>query len=193
MEEESKMMIKTENNNFDEEDMHKLESILSLDYLKPIQTSESKKKAHTAVIVLTPLLYIFAVFGLVSKNYTLFTVEIVLAVFFTAWLIWYYTLGKKTQENLQNIIANALEKGKNIQLSEEGISADALYKYEDIETVIIYEPFYFWITKEKKLIIMKINPAKEENIRSILDKHQNITIIKTDKPFNVYKYLKDRP
>ena len=187
------MIIKTENNNFDEEDMHKLESILSLDYLKQIQTSESKKKAHTAVIVLTPLLYIFAVFGLVSKNYTLFTVEIVLAVFFTAWLIWYYTLGKKTQENLQNIIANALEKGKNIQLSEEGISADAFYKYEDIETVIIYEPFYFWITKEKKLIIMKINPAKEENIRSILDKHQNITIIKTDKPFNVYKYLKDRP
>lgn len=106
------MIIKTGNNNFDEEDMHKLESILSLDYLKPIQTSESKKKAHTAVIVLTPLLYIFAVFGLVSKNYTLFTVEIVLAVFFTAWLIWYYTLGKKTQENLQNIIANALEKGK---------------------------------------------------------------------------------
>lgn len=187
------MIIKTENNNFDEEDIHKLENILSLNYLRPIQTSESKKKAHTAVIVLTPLLYIFAVFGLVSKNYTLFTVEIVLAVFFTAWLIWYYTLGKKTQENFQNIIANALEKGKNLQLSEEGISADALYKYEDIETVIIYEPFYFWITKEKKLIIMKINPAKEENIRSILDKHQNITIIKTDKPFNVYKYLKDRP
>ena len=183
------MIIKTENNNFDEEDIHKLENILSLNYLRPIQTSESKKKAHTAVIVLTPLLYIFAVFGLVSN----FTVEIVLAVFFTAWLIWYYTLGKKTQENLQNIIANALEKGKNIQLSEEGISADALYKYEDIETVIIYEPFYFWITKEKKLIIIKINPAKEENIRSILDKHQNITIIKTDKPFNVYKYLKDRP
>ena len=59
-------------------------------------------------------------------------------------------------------------------------------KISDIETVIIYEPFYFWITKEKKLIIIKINPAKEENIRSILDKHQNITIIKTDKPFNVY-------
>ena len=177
----------------DEEDIHKLENILSLNYLKPIQTSESKKKAHTAVIVLTPLLYIFAVFGLVSKNYTLFTVEIVLAVFFTVWLIWYYTVGKKTQENLRKNIANALERGKNIRLIEEGISADALYKYEDIETVIIYEPFYFWITKEKKLIIMKINPAKEENIRSILDKHQNITIIKTDKPFNVYKYLKDRP
>lgn len=193
MEEESKMSIEMENNHLDEEDIHKLENILSLNYLKPIQTSESKKKAHTAVIVLTPLLYIFAVFGLVSKNYTLFTVEIVLAVFFTAWLIWYYTLGKKTQENLQNIIANALEKGKNIQLSEEGISADALYKYEDIEIVIIYEPFYFWITKEKKLIIVKIYPEKEENIRSILDKHQNITIIKTDKPFNVYKYLKDRP
>ena len=94
---------------------------------------------------------------------------------------------------MQNIIANALEKGKNIRLTEEEISADTIYKYEDIETVIIYEPFYFWITKEKKLIIMKINPAKEENIRSILDKHQNITIIKTDKPFNVYKYLKDRP
>ena len=114
------MIIKTGNNNFDEEDMHKLESILSLDYLKPIRTSESKKKAHTAVIVLTPLLYIFAVFGLVSKNYTLFTVEIVLAVFFTAWLIWYYTLGKKTQENLQNIIANALENGKNIQCQKRG-------------------------------------------------------------------------
>lgn len=187
------MSIEMENNHLDEEDIHKLENILSLNYLKPIQTSESKKKAHMAVIVLTPLLYIFAVFGLVSKNYTLFTVEIVLAVFLTAWLIWYYTLGKKIQENFQNIIANALEKGKNLQLSEEGIWADALYKYEDIETVIIYEPFYFWITKEKKLIIMKINPAKEENIRSILDKHQNITIIKTDKPFNVYKYLKDRP
>lgn len=105
-------MIKTENNTFNEEDIHKLENILSLNYLRPIQTSESKKKAHTAVIVLTPLLYIFAIFGLTSKNYTLFTVEIVLAVFFTTWLIWYYTLGKKTQENLQKIIANALEKGK---------------------------------------------------------------------------------
>ena len=187
------MSMEIENNHLDEEDIHKLENILSLNYLRPIQTSESKKKAHTAVIVLTPLLYIFAVFGLVSKNYTLFTVEIVLAVFFTVWLIWYYTVGKKTQENLRKNIANALERGKNIRLTEEGISADTLYKYEDIETVIIYEPFYFWITKEKKLIIIKINPAKEENIRSILDKHQNITIIKTDKPFNVYKYLKDRP
>ena len=88
-------MIKTENNTFNEEDIHKLENILSLNYLRPIQTSESKKKAHTAVIVLTPLLYIFAIFGLTSKNYTLFTVEILLAVFFTTWLIWYYTLGKK--------------------------------------------------------------------------------------------------
>ena len=193
MEIEYKIMIKTENNTFNEEDIHKLENILSLNYLRPIQTSASKKKAHRAVIVLTPLLYLFAVFGLVSKNYTLFTVEIVLAVFLTAWLIWYYTLGKKIQENFQNIIANALEKGKNLQLSEEGILADALYKYEDIETVIIYEPFYFWITKEKKLIIMKINPAKEENIRSISDKHKNIAMIKTDKPFNIYKYLKDRP
>ena len=94
---------------------------------------------------------------------------------------------------MQKNIANALERGKNIRLTEEGISADTLYKYEDIETVIIYEPFYFWITKEKKLIIMKINPAKEENIRSTLDRYKNITIIKTDKPFNVYKYLKDRP
>lgn len=186
-------MIKTENNTFNEEDIHKLENILSLNYLRPIQTSASKKKAHRAVIVLTPLLYLFAVFGLVSKNYTLFTVEIVLAVFLTAWLIWYYTLGKKKQENFQNIIANALEKGKNLQLSEEGILADALYKYEDIETVIIYEPFYFWITKEKKLIIVKINPEKKENIRSISDKHKNIAMIKTDKPFNIYKYLKDRP
>ena len=187
------MSMEIENNHLDEEDIHKLENILSLNYLKPIQTSESKKKAHTAVIVLTPLLYIFAVFGLVSKNYTLFTVEIVLAVFFTVWLIWYYTVGKKTQENLRKNIANALERGKNIRLTEEGISADTLYKYEDIETVIIYEPFYFWITKEKKLIIMKINPAKEENIRFTLDRYKNITIIKTDKPFNVYKYLKDRP
>ena len=94
---------------------------------------------------------------------------------------------------MQKIIANAPEKGKNIQLSEEGISADALYKYEDIETEIIYEPFYFWITKEKKLIIIKINPEKEENIRFILDKHKNITIIETNQPFNIYKYLKDRP
>ena len=38
------MSMEIENNHLDEEDIHKLENILSLNYLKPIQTSESKKK-----------------------------------------------------------------------------------------------------------------------------------------------------
>lgn len=186
------MIMEMENDNLDKEDIHKLESILSLNYLRPIKTSASKKKAHRAVIILTPLLYLFAAFGLASKNYTLFLVEIVLAVFCTVWLIWYYTIGKKTKENLRKNIANALERGKNIQLTEEGISTDTIYKYEDIETVIIYEQFYFWITKEKKLIIIKMNFEKAEQINFILNKYKNIRKIETNKPFNIYKYLKDR-
>lgn len=186
------MIMEMENNNLDEEDIHKLESILSLNYLRPIQTSDSKKKAHRAVIILTPLLYLFAAFGLASKNYTLFLIEIVLAVFCTVWLIWYYTVGKKIQENLRKNITNALEKGKNIQLTEEGISADTIYKYEDIETVIIYEQFYFWITKDRKLLIIKVNFEKAESVNSILDKYKNIRKIETNQPFNIYKYLKDR-
>ena len=192
MEEEIKMIMEMENSNLDEEDIHKLESILSLNYLRPIQTSDSKKKARRAVIILTPLLYLFAAFGLASKNYTLFLIEIVLAVFCTIWLIWYYTVGKKTQDNLRKNITNALERGKNIQLTEEGISADIIYKYEDIETVIIYEQFYFWITKNRKLLIIKVTFEKAESVNSILDKYKNIRKIETNQPFNIYKYLKDR-
>ena len=186
------MIMEMENSNLDEEDIHKLESILSLNYLRPIQTSDSKKKARRAVIILTPLLYLFAAFGLASKNYTLFLIEIVLAVFCTIWLIWYYTVGKKTQDNLRKNITNALERGKNIQLTEEGISADIIYKYEDIETVIIYEQFYFWITKNRKLLIIKVTFEKAESVNSILDKYKNIRKIETNQPFNIYKYLKDR-
>ena len=185
------MTMKTgANTNIDKEDINKIKNILSLRAVMPFQNDRFKKGAHKSLFILTPLLYIFAYLGWRMRNYSLFTTEIVLAVILSGWLIWYYTFRKKTNGRVNRLIEESLKKGKNLQFTEEGISADKIYKYSDIENILIYDEFYFFILKQKDLIIMKMNLERKKQVESILKKHEYIRVTEKSKPFNIYKYIR---
>lgn len=178
-------------NGLDEEDVKKLRRLLTLDYRMPFFNDRGRKISTIAVFIITALVYISVIWHIVIKYYGTLILDIFLIIMCTSCVIWYLAVGKKAYEKASKYIDTIFERSKDIQLTDEAIIGGQTYRLSDITDIIIYEKFYFFISKENALIIVKVNDEDKNHTDSILSKYKNIRVVEKNKPFNIYKYIKN--
>lgn len=176
--------------NFTEEDKEILEHMLSLRFLMPYQPYPNQKVANRVIHILTPVLYLLSLGCYLINNRVMTIITMTVAIFSTLYIIGYRANGKKFEKGVHDAIYHNPYTGERTAFCDEGIYIDRLYNYSEIAKVFLYLDFFFLITKEKKMIIMKASDSKKQKIKEILSQKEYIEFEERDKPFNIYWLIK---
>ena len=172
------------------DDRIKLENMLSFQYAMLYHPFHNRRKAHKVIYIMTPILLLLSIGCYFVHSYVMFGIGIAVTLISSIWIIWYRLIGVKFEKKVHDTIYQSTLKAREITINEEGIFIDKLYEYTEIGKVFLYDEFFLLITKDKKLIIIKADNIKKEEIKKHLNAIKNIEVVVKDKPFNIYQYLK---
>lgn len=81
-----------------EQDVKKLEDMLSLKYVMPYEPLGNRKRAHKVLYFMTPILLFLSIGCYYIENYVMFWVGLVVTVLSLIWMIWYHFIGIKREK-----------------------------------------------------------------------------------------------
>lgn len=176
---------------FNEDDKKKLEFMISLQYCAPYEAFGNRRLARKLICILTPVLYILSIYMYFVERYLIFTLELLVAILATFWIIWYQFVGKNFEKKVHEIIYNVLNGEAEVTIDDSRIIyGDIVHKYNNIRNVIFYDNYCFVFLNNTRFFIIKINEEVKEYMEGIFAKHDNIIQEFKTKPFNILKYFK---
>ena len=172
-----------------DEDRKALEYMLSLEYAMPYQLLKTKNNRRKIIYIMTPVLFLASLGCYFVKNYPMFYVGIGISVIALVWIIWFQSKGKKFENDVHEFVWNKSRYDK-VEISVDGIKLEEkICELKEIDRVFWYKDFFFLITNEKKLLVLKTVNAETEELIKII-KEADILFEKREEPFNIYEYCK---
>ena len=100
------------------------------------------------------------------------------------------TIGKKFENNVHEFVWNKSRYNK-VEIDVQGIKLEdkKICELKEIDRVFLYKGFFFLITNEKKLLVLKTVGVETEELIKII-KEADILFEKREEPFNIYEYCK---
>ena len=144
-----------------DEDRKALEYMLSLEYAMPYQLLKTKNNRRKIIYIMTPVLFLLSIGCYFVKSYPMFYVGMGISIIALIWIIWFQSKGKKFE----------------------------ICELKEIDRVFLYKGFFFLITNEKKLLVLKTVGVETEELIKII-KEADILFEKREEPFNIYEYCK---
>lgn len=137
----------------------------------------------------------------------MFYVGMGISIIALIWIIWFQSKGKKFENNVHEFVWNKSRYNK-VEIDVQGIKLEdkKICELKEIDRVFLYKGFFFLITNEKKLLVLKTVGVETEELIKIIkeadilfEKEKNHLIfmniakvvIKKEKTFNIYKPRKN--
>jgi serine/threonine protein kinase len=97
---------------------------------------------------------------------------------------------KKFENNVHEFVWNKSRYNK-VEIDVQGIKLEdkKICELKEIDRVFLYKGFFFLITNEKKLLVLKTVGVETEELIKII-KEADILFEKREEPFNIYEYCK---
>lgn len=175
---------------FNDEDKKNLEYMLKFKYRMPYEAFGNQERSRKLLHILTPILYILSGLVYFIGNYVIFSFVLLVAILSTIWIIWFHSKGKKYEQKVDDIVYNNLSKVFEVTIDEEKIVYNDEFKYADIKEVVFYKNFVFIFIKTEGFFILKLNNEEVNYLKTILDKHSEISQEIKNEPFNILEYIK---
>lgn len=173
-----------------DEDRKELEYMLSLEYAMPYQLFKTKQNRRKVIYLMTPLLFLLSVSCYFVQNYLMFYMDMIFSIIGLIWIIWYQCKVKKFEKNVHEFVWDKSRYNK-VEISVQGIRLEEkkVCELKEIDRVFLLKEIFFFITNEKKLLVLKTVGAETEELVKIIEE-ANILFETREKPFNIYKYCK---
>ena len=167
-----------------------LEYMLSLEYAMPYQLLKTKNNRRKIIYIMTPVLFLLSIGCYFVKSYPMFYVEMGISIIALIWIIWFQSKGKKFENNVHEFVWNKSRYNK-VEIDVQGIKLEdkKICELKEIDRVFLYKGFFFLITNEKKLLVLKTVGVETEELIKII-KEADILFEKREEPFNIYEYCK---
>ena len=169
-----------------DEDRKALEYMLSLEYAMPYQLLKTKNNRRKIIYIMTPVLFLLSIGCYFVKSYPMFYVEMGISII----ALKKTTIGKKFENNVHEFVWNKSRYNK-VEIDVQGIKLEdkKICELKEIDRVFLYKGFFFLITNEKKLLVLKTVGVETEELIKII-KEADILFEKREEPFNIYEYCK---
>ena len=173
-----------------DEDRKALEYMLSLEYAMPYQLLKTKNNRRKIIYIMTPVLFLLSIGCYFVKSYPMFYVEMGISIIALIWIIWFQSKGKKFENNVHEFVWNKSRYNK-VEIDIQGIKLEdkKICELKEIDRVFLHKGFFFLITNEKKLLVLKTVGVETEELIKII-KEADILFEKREEPFNIYEYCK---
>lgn len=173
-----------------DEDRKALEYMLSLEYAMPYQLLKTKNNRRKIIYIMTPVLFLLSIGCYFVKSYPMFYVGMGISIIALIWIIWFQSKGKKFENNVHEFVWNKSRYNK-VEIDVQGIKLEdkKICELKEIDRVFLYKGFFFLITNEKKLLVLKTVGVETEELIKII-KEADILFEKREEPFNIYEYCK---
>lgn len=173
-----------------DEDRKALEYMLSLEYAMPYQLLKTKNNRRKIIYIMTPVLFLLSIGCYFVKSYPMFYVGMGISIIALIWIIWFQSKGKKFENNVHEFVWNKSRYNK-VEIDVQGIKLEdkKICELKEIDRVFLYKDFFFLITNEKKLLVLKTVGVETEELIKII-KEADILFEKREEPFNIYEYCK---
>ena len=173
-----------------DEDRKALEYMLSLEYAMPYQLLKTKNNRRKIIYIMTPVLFLLSIGGYFVKSYPMFYVGMGISIIALIWIIWFQSKGKKFENNVHEFVWNKSRYNK-VEIDVQGIKLEdkKICELKEIDRVFLYKGFFFLITNEKKLLVLKTVGEETEELIKIIKEADNL-FEKREEPFNIYEYCK---
>ena len=173
-----------------DEDREELERMLSLGFIIPNQLFKTRQKSRMIIYIFTPVEFLLSINCYLSESYLMFGIGIGTCVACVAWIIWYQMIGKNFEKNVHEFVWGR-SGYETVDIDENAIKIDEdqIYEFKNIDRMFLYKNFFFFITNEKKIFIVKTTDMESDELIKII-KTTGILFEKKEKPFNIYKYCK---
>ena len=167
-----------------------LEYMLSLEYAMPYQLLKTKNNRRKIIYIMTPVLFLLSIGCYFVKSYPMFYVGMGISIIALIWIIWFQSKGKKFENNVHEFVWNKSRYNK-VEIDVQGIKLEdkKICELKEIDRVFLYKDFFFLITNEKKLLVLKTVGVETEELIKII-KEADILFEKREEPFNIYEYCK---
>ena len=167
-----------------------LEYMLSLEYAMPYQLLKTKNNRRKIIYIMTPVLFLLSIGCYFVKSYPMFYVGMGISIIALIWIIWFQSKGKKFENNVHEFVWNKSRYNK-VEIDVQGIKLEdkKICELKEIDRVFLYKGFFFLITNEKKLLVLKTVGVETEELIKII-KEADILFEKREEPFNIYEYCK---
>ena len=174
-----------------DEDRKALEHMLSLEYALPYQVLKTNKR-RKIVYIMTPVLFLASLGCYFVESYPMFYVGMGISVVALIWIIWFQCKKIKFDNNVHEFVWNKSRYDK-VEISGQGIKLDEkkICELNEIDRVFWHEGFFFIITNEKKLLVLKTVGTDTEELIKII-KEADILFEKREEPFNIYEYCQKK-
>ena len=173
-----------------DEDRTALEHMLLLEYAMPYQLLMTNYNRRKVIYIMTPVLFLLSIGCYFVKSYPMFYIGMGISIIALIWIILFLCKGKKFENDVHNFVWNKSKYNK-VEINGQGIKIEdkKICELKEIDRVFGYKDFFFFITNEKKLLVLKTVDAETEELIRIIEE-ANILFEQREKPFNIYKYLK---
>ena len=167
-----------------------LEYMLSLEYAMPYQLLKTKNNRRKIIYIMTPVLFLLSIGCYFVKSYPMFYVGMGISIIALIWIIWFQSKGKKFENNVHEFVWNKSRYNK-VEIDVQGIKLEdkKICELKEIDRVFLHKGFFFLITNEKKLLVLKTVGVETEELIKII-KEADILFEKREEPFNIYEYCK---
>ena len=173
-----------------DEDRKALEYMLSLEYAMPYQLLKTKYNRRKIIYIMTPVLFLLSIGCYFVKSYPMFYVGMGISIIALIWIIWFQSKGKKFENNVHEFVWNKSRYNK-VEIDVQGIKLEdkKICELKEIDRVFLHKGFFFLITNEKKLLVLRTVGVETEELIKII-KEADILFEKREEPFNIYEYCK---
>lgn len=139
---------------------------------------------------MTPVLFLLSIGCYFVKSYPMFYVGMGISIIALIWIIWFQSKGKKFENNVHEFVWNKSRYNK-VEIDVQGIKLEdkKICELKEIDRVFLHKGFFFLITNEKKLLVLKTVGVETEELIKII-KEADILFEKREEPFNIYEYCK---
>ena len=131
---------------------------------------------------MTPVLFLLSIGCYFVKSYPMFYVEMVIYIIALIWIIWFQSKGKKFENNVHEFVWNKSRYNK-VEIDVQGIKLEdkKICELKEIDRVFLHKGFFFLITNEKKLLVLKTVGVETEELIKII-KEADILFEKREEP-----------
>lgn len=152
-----------------DEDRKALEYMLSLEYAMPYQLLKTKNNRRKIIYIMTPVLFLLSIGCYFVKSYPMFYVGMGISIIALIWIIWFQSKGKKFENNVHEFVWNKSRYNK-VEIDVQGIKLEdkKICELKEIDRVFLYKGFFFLITNEKKLLVLKTVGVETEELIKII-------------------------
>ena len=99
----------------------------------------------------------------------MFYVGMGISIIALIWIIWFQSKGKKFENNVHEFVWNKSRYNK-VEIDVQGIKLEdkKICELKEIDRVFLYKGFFFLITNEKKLLVLKTVGVETEELIKII-------------------------